>query len=63
MANGAQLQCTSQLPKAQWKIQGVSFYSDLKIIHLDHFDKFSPMEVHWGAKWLNIPYGSTILTL
>jgi hypothetical protein len=43
----------------------------LKIIPLDHFDmvlgydwlmQFSPMRVHWGYKWLAIPYaGSTIV--
>jgi hypothetical protein len=69
VANGAQLPCASQLPKAQWKVQGVRFCFDLKIIHLDHFDmvlgydwlqQFSPMEVHRGAKWLSIPYGTTL---
>jgi hypothetical protein len=71
VANGARLSCTQQIQKAVWHIEGIPFTSDLKIIPLDHFDmvlgydwlmQFSPMRVHWGSKWLVIPYaGSTVV--
>jgi hypothetical protein len=28
------------------------------ILRYDWLEAFSPMKVHWGAKWLIIPYGS-----
>jgi hypothetical protein len=43
------------------------FLSDFKVLPLQHFDLilgydwlelYSPMRVHWSAKWLSIPYGS-----
>jgi hypothetical protein len=46
-------------------LQGCDFNTDLKVIPLQHFDMilgydwpeaFSPMKVHWGAKWMIIPY-------
>jgi hypothetical protein len=55
VANDAQLHYTSQLPNAQWQIHGVHFCSNLKILHLDHFDmvldydwlhQLSLMEIH-----------------
>jgi hypothetical protein len=57
----------SQLKQAVWSILGMQFCSDMHALSLDHFDmilgynwlqQFSPMRVHWVAKWLVIPYGS-----
>jgi hypothetical protein len=72
VANGAQVSCQSHLPQAQREVQGYSFCSDLKILPLKHFsmilgydwlEQFSPMKIHWTAKWLAIPYGSQTVVL
>jgi hypothetical protein len=55
-----------------WHIQGISFSFDLKVIPLEHFDmvlgydwliQFRPMKVHWGSKWLVIPYVCSTIVL
>jgi hypothetical protein len=65
VANGAKLQCKVQFLQAAWSIQGYQFYTDFKVLPLQHYDMilgyewlehFSPMKVHWGAKWMMIPY-------
>lgn len=65
VANGEILQCSSQLCSTHWYIQDIQFCSDLKVLPLSHFDlilgmdwleSFSPMKVHWKAKWMMIPY-------
>jgi hypothetical protein len=33
------------------------------ILSYDWLQQFSPMRVHWGAKWLNIPYGKTSMLI
>jgi hypothetical protein len=38
VASGTSLDCDSQITQAMWEIQGLQFYSDMKVIHLDHFD-------------------------
>lgn len=72
VANGDTLSCAFELPMAEWKVQGHSFHSALKIIPLATFDMiigmdwleaFSPMKVHWRNKWMAIPYGSTTVQL
>lgn len=70
VANGQTLTCDTHIPSAHWFIQNCSFSSTLKILPLSHFDliigmdwleSFSPMKVHWKAKWMCIPYeGSTV---
>jgi hypothetical protein len=56
----------------QWHIQEFQFTSDLKVLNLKHHAMilgydwlaiFSPMKIHWGAKWLVIPYGSSTVLL
>jgi hypothetical protein len=72
VANGARLACQSQFKQVQWEVQVLPFVSDLKVLQLQHFDmildydwleQFSPMKIHWGAKWLVIPYGSKSVVL
>jgi hypothetical protein len=54
MANGAKIQCIDHIHQAQWQIQDHAFYSDVKLLPLDHFDmilgydwleQFSPMKI------------------
>jgi hypothetical protein len=33
------------------------------ILGYDWLQQFSPMRVHWGAKWLSIPYGKSYVLL
>jgi hypothetical protein len=72
VANGASISCVSQLAVAEWEIQGCKFVSDLKILSLQTFDmvlgydwlaQFSPMRIHWVAKWIAIPYQSRTVIL
>jgi hypothetical protein len=50
----------------------LQFYSDFKVLNLQHFDvilgydwleQFSPMKIHWTAKWISIPYESKIVVI
>jgi hypothetical protein len=52
----------------QWEIQGYVFAGDLKVLPLKYYDiilgydwleAFSPMKIHWGAKWMSLPYEGT----
>lgn len=52
----ATIQCKQELPATEWSIQGYSFHSNFKILHLSSFDMivgmdwleaFSPMKIHW----------------
>ena len=71
VANGGVMQCVAMLPSCAWTMQGYSFAQDLRVLPLHTFDmilgmdwleRFSPMKVHWGNKWMMIPYqGSSIL--
>jgi hypothetical protein len=72
VADGGFLSCDSELPMAEWTVQGHSFHSALKILPLrtfdmiigmDWLDAFSPMKVHWRHKWMVIPYGPTTVQL
>jgi len=65
VADGSTIICSSELSSAEWSVQGCVFTSTLKILPLGHFDiivgmdwleRFSPMKVHWGNKWMTIPY-------
>jgi hypothetical protein len=66
VADGNTVQCSSQIPHAEWVVQGHSFHSSLRILELGHYDMivgmdwleaFSPMKVDWKCKWMSIPYG------
>jgi hypothetical protein len=55
-----------------WKIDHVSFVSDFKILPLKHYDiilgmdwleTFSPMQVHWKQKWVQVHYQGSPVTL
>jgi hypothetical protein len=72
VANGHSMQCQSQFERVTWAVQGYEFQSDLKVLPLLHYDmivgydwleKFSPMRVHWGAKWMAIPLGGRTVVL
>jgi hypothetical protein len=72
VANDSRLTSSIQLQDVVWEVQGYKFYSNLKVIPLQHYDlilgydwleKFSPMKVHWGAKWMSIPYGTDTVIL
>jgi hypothetical protein len=63
VANGTRLSCVTQFKQTCWELQGLQFCSDLKVIQLGHFymvlgydwlAQFSPMQIHWGAKWLAV---------
>jgi hypothetical protein len=72
LANGDVLACEFQFKNADWVVQGCHFCSDLRVLYLQHFDmilgydwleKFSPVKLHWSAKWMAIPYGDTTVVL
>jgi hypothetical protein len=65
VANGEVLTCSSYIPAASWSIHHCQFTSDLKILPLTSYDMIlgldwleahSPMEVHWGQKWIYLPH-------
>ena len=66
VADGTSVCCNSELPGAEWVVQGYSFHSNLRVIPLGTYDMiagmdwlqaFSPMKVDWNEKWISIPYG------
>jgi hypothetical protein len=71
IANGQILRCTASVPDCSFVLAGHHFQHDLKILHLDSYDiilgmdwleKYSPMHIHWKAKWISLPYfDSTII--
>lgn len=71
IANGHILQCSSAILGCQFTLGSYHFQHDLRILQLDSYDLilgmdwlelYSPMQVHWKAKWLSLPYnGDTIL--
>lgn len=67
VADGATVQCTSELPDVEWSVQGHHFHSTLwvlplssynMIVGMDWLEAFSPMKVHWRDKWMSIAYGN-----
>jgi hypothetical protein len=70
VANGHILHCTTAIQGCEFRLGEHSFQHDLRILPLDSYDLilgmdwlelFSPMEVHWKAKWLSLPYnGRTV---
>jgi hypothetical protein len=70
VANGQVIQCQSEINQAHWKIQGVEFISNLKLLPLPYYDMilgvdwlqaYSPMRIDWLNKWMVINFhGSNI---
>jgi len=70
VANGEVLTCSSYIPAASWSIHNCQFTSDLKVLPLTSYDMIlgldwleahSPMEVHWGQKWIYLQHhGSSV---
>jgi len=44
VADGSHMLCSSQIPKAEWSIQGCSFQSGIKILPLSHYDMILGMD-------------------
>ena len=72
IANGHLMQCTSALLQCQFSLYGHSFQHDLRILPLDSYDLilgmdwlelYSPMHVHWPAKWISLSYAGTSIVL
>lgn len=72
VANGAVMQSSAVLPDCSWLMQGYSFSQDLKVLSLQSYDivlgmdwleKFSPMKVYWGNKWMIKPHQGTSVLL
>ena len=71
VANGDLMHCSALVPACTWIMQGHSFSQDFRVLSLQSYDmvlgmdwleKFSPMKVHWGSKWMLIPHqGSSVL--
>lgn len=71
VANGGVMQCSAVFPSSPWTMQGYSFAQDLRVLPLQAYDlvlgmdwleKYSPMKVHWGNKWMLIPHqGASVL--
>uniref|UniRef100_A0A8R7V8Z0 Uncharacterized protein n=1 Tax=Triticum urartu TaxID=4572 RepID=A0A8R7V8Z0_TRIUA len=56
VANGGVLRSDQEIPKCEWRSQGVKFTTDLKVLPLGCYDVIlgidwlachSPMQVHW----------------
>jgi hypothetical protein len=67
VAGGGLLTCHTVIPPALWFINDIAFQSDLRvlplkaydlIIGMDWLESFSPMQVHWKSKWMEIPYAN-----
>ncbi|CAD6260028.1 unnamed protein product [Miscanthus lutarioriparius] len=64
IANGQILCCTSSIVGCEFSVQGHTFQHDLRILQLNSYDLilgmdwleiYSPMEIHWKAKWISLP--------
>jgi hypothetical protein len=65
VANGTSVRC-SQFQQIELEIQGYLFRGELKLLSCQHYDvilgydrleAFSPMKIHWEAKWMSPHYG------
>jgi len=65
VAGGSILISQGVLHAASWSVDKYTFISDLRILQLKHYDliigmdwleQYSPMQVHWQYKWVEIPY-------
>lgn len=71
IADGSSIQCSSEIPNAEWSVQSFSFHSTLKLLPIGSFDMilgmdwlqaFSPMKVDWTQRQMTIPYGAKHIT-
>lgn len=72
IANGQMMRCESAILGCQFTLDGHLFQHDLRILHLDSYDlilgidwleRYSPMQIHWQAKWISLPHNGTIVLL
>jgi len=65
VAGGTQLSSSSMLLQVPWSVGNCEFQSDFRALPLGSFDvvvgmdwlsSYSPMQIHWQAKWMPIPY-------
>lgn len=63
IADGGTMKCTQQILGCRWWTQGHYFKSDFKLLNLGSYDailgmdwleQFSPMQVDWVNKWLEV---------
>ena len=66
IAGGGHLLCTQMIPNCQWRVSGNEFYSDFKVLPLQHYDGIigmdwlaarGTMQVNWQQKWLSFDHG------
>ena len=66
VADGTSILCTHEIRQCPIYIQGYCFNFNLKIlplkcydiiIDMDWLEQYSPMQVHWSAKWISFNYG------
>ncbi|XP_066314872.1 uncharacterized protein [Miscanthus floridulus] len=72
VAGGGVLTTKGILHNVNWSIDHVSFVYDFKILPLTHYDiilgmdwleQFSPMQIHWKHKWIQIHYKESTITI
>ena len=65
VASGSQLTTSAVLLQVPWSVGGCSFQSDFRVLPLGTFDvmigmdwlaTYSPMQIHWQDKWMEITY-------
>lgn len=71
VANGQIVKCVSAILGCQFSLGIHQFQHDLRVLPLESYDLilgmdwlelYSPMQIHWKAKWLSLPYnGDTII--
>jgi len=71
VAGGGILSCSAVISQAVWFIGDLAFQSDLRvlpltaydlIIGMDWLETYSPMNIHWKNKWMEISYaGQSVL--
>lgn len=72
IADGGSLQCNSMVKSMEWRVQGHTFTTDMKVLKLGYYDmilgidwldEFSPMWVHWRRKEFRFTYKGIRITL
>jgi hypothetical protein len=72
VANGQIMSCDAAVLGCQFTLDGHQFQHDLRILHLDSYDLilgmdwlelYSPMQIHWQAKWITLPHHGTSVML
>jgi hypothetical protein len=72
IANGTDIQCTTQLAHCSWDSNGHTFQSNFRFLPLGAYDGIvgldwliphSPMLVDWEQKWMNVPHNGGRATL